>query len=322
VQIRLDRNLPIPLADQIKGQIIYAVSTGLLLAGTRLPSVRTLSNQLDVAPMTVAHAYHELAEEGIIFTRAGAGTFVADISALDEPHISAVARDNLHQIVDSAVRQALALGYSPDDIRRAFLNDNGAAAATQSASRWVALVGNFREVTDAYAREMEALLGDLGVQVSVFLLRDLRADPSALLRQVDGARLVITVPTRLQEVRAALEPEGCRVVGVAFRVSAAVRRQLSEIQPAQRVGLLATYPEFLPTMMDEVGSFCLAAMPAPYALLGQDSQLVELLAQIDVLVYASGSEEILDRVPERVRSIELRHSLDPDSVRRLRPFLV
>ena len=278
MQIRLDRNLPIPLADQIKGQIIYAVSTGLLPAGARLPSVRTLSGQLDVAPMTVAHAYRELAEEGIIFTRTGAGTFVADISGLDELQLSAAARDNLHQIVEGAVRHALALGYTLDDIRQAFSNGHVSPYAGDKP-RWVALVGNFPAVTEAYAREMGALLADLGVQVNVFLLRDLRADLPALLREVAGARLVITVPTRLQEVRAALEPEGCRVVGVAFRVSSTVRRQLSEILPSQRVGLLATYPEFLPTMMDEVGSFCLAAMPAPYALLGQDSQLAELLAR-------------------------------------------
>ena len=321
MQIRLDRNLPIPLADQIKGQIVYAVSTGSLLVGTRLPSVRALSAQLDVAPMTVANAYRELSAEGIIFTRAGTGTFVADISGLDEPQLFAAARDNLQQIVEAAVRQAVALGYSIEDVRRAFLNGR-ASNGVATESRPVALIGNFREVSEAYAREIEALLADLQIQVNVFLLSDLRANPPALLHEIAGARLVITVPTRLQEVRAALEPEGCRVVGVAFRVSSLVRRQLSEILPAQRVGLLATYPEFLPTMMDEVGSFCLAAMPAPYALLGQEGQLAELLEQVDVLVYASGSEAALDSVPERVRTIELRHSLDPDSVRRLRPFLV
>lgn len=321
MQIRLDRSLPISLSDQIKGQIIYAVSTGLLAPGARLPSVRMSADQLGVAPMTVAHAYRALSAEGIIFTRAGDGTFIADISKLNEPHLSAAARDNLHQIVEKAVQQAVALGYTLEDVREAFLARNGSASGTAEAP-WVALVGNFQPVSESYAHEMQALLADLGVQVKVLLLRDLRSNMRDTLADLEGARLVVTVPTRLQEVRTLLEPHYCRVVGVAFRVSAAVRRQLSEILPQERVGLLATYPEFLATMMDEVSSFCLAAMPAPYALLGQDGQLEDLLARIDVLVYASGSEEILGRVPERVRTIELRHSLDPDSVRRLRPFLI
>ena len=93
MQIRLDRNLPIALTDQIKGQITYAVSIGLLPAGGRLASVRALAEELQVAPMTIAHAYRELAAEGVILTRPGAGTFVADISGLDEPHVSAAARE-------------------------------------------------------------------------------------------------------------------------------------------------------------------------------------------------------------------------------------
>lgn len=321
MRIRLDRSLPIPLSDQIKGQIIYAVATGFLPAGSRLPSVRMLSDQLSVAPMTIAHAYQALAAEGVIFTRTGAGTFVADISGSDELQISAAARDNLHQIVGNAVQQAVALGYTLEDVREAFLTQHGrSGGATQRG--WVVFVGNFQSVTEAYAREMEALVADFEIQVKVLLLRDLVSSLPDLLPELKGARLVITVPTRLQEVRGLLEPHGCRVVGVAFRVSPTVRRQLSEILPEERVGLLVTYPEFLATMMDEVSSFCLAAMPVPYALLGQNGQFEDLLARIDVLVYASGSEEVLGRVPERVRTIELRHSLDPDSVRRLRPFLI
>ena len=78
MRIRLDRSLPIALTEQIKNQILYSVSTGLLPIGARLPSVRELSGELKVAPMTTSQAYRELAREGVIVTRPGAGTFVAD----------------------------------------------------------------------------------------------------------------------------------------------------------------------------------------------------------------------------------------------------
>jgi hypothetical protein len=95
----------------------------------------------------------------------GAGTFVADISGLDELQLSAAARDNLHQIVESAVRQAVSLGYSIDDVRRAFVDQHGSNG--HADARWVALVGNFQAVSQAYAHEIEALLADLQVQVRV-----------------------------------------------------------------------------------------------------------------------------------------------------------
>ena len=190
-------------------------------------------------------------------------------------------------------------------------------AAAVGSSSWA----TFKPSPDQYAQEMENILGDLEVDVQVVLLPDLQIASPDLLEHLRTARLVIAVPTRLQEVRTLLESHGCRVVALACTVStstAPARRGRAE----QRVGILVTYPEFLPTMLDEVSSFCLAQMPPAYALLGQDEWIQEMVAQIDVLVYASGSELALEWVPETVKTIELRHSPDPDSVRRLRPFLV
>jgi hypothetical protein len=55
--------------------------------------------------------------------------------------------------------------------------------------------------------------------------------------------------------------------------------------------------------------------------LGQRDQVASLLSTVDVVIYASGSEAILERLPERVRVIELRHAPEPDSVNRLRVLL-
>jgi hypothetical protein len=52
--------------------------------------------------------------------------------------------------------------------------------------------------------------------------------------------------------------------------------------------------------------------------LGQEEHVAALLADVNVVIYASGSEAILERLPEGVRAIELRHAPEPDSVNRLR----
>jgi DNA-binding GntR family transcriptional regulator len=46
--------------------------------GTRLPSVRALMAQLRVSPVTVQQALDSLAHEGVLDTRPGQGTFVAN----------------------------------------------------------------------------------------------------------------------------------------------------------------------------------------------------------------------------------------------------
>ena len=54
------------------------IERGALLPGDRIPPVRTLAEQLDLAPNTVARAYRALEDDGWIVGRGRAGTFVTD----------------------------------------------------------------------------------------------------------------------------------------------------------------------------------------------------------------------------------------------------
>lgn len=75
--IRVDQTLPEPPYDQVRTQIAAAVDAGELQPGDRLPTVRQLAADLELAPNTVARAYRELEAAGVIDTRGRAGTFVA-----------------------------------------------------------------------------------------------------------------------------------------------------------------------------------------------------------------------------------------------------
>jgi GntR family transcriptional regulator / MocR family aminotransferase len=66
-----------PLAAQIAAQLREAVTSGVLLAGERLPSTRQLAADLDVSRTVVTAAYTQLFAEGWLDGRHGSGTFVA-----------------------------------------------------------------------------------------------------------------------------------------------------------------------------------------------------------------------------------------------------
>jgi GntR family transcriptional regulator len=70
-----------PPTDQIRDQIWGLISSGLLAADERLPSVRQLAKDLDVAPGTVAKAYKSLEAEGYLTARTGGGTRVGRSAA-------------------------------------------------------------------------------------------------------------------------------------------------------------------------------------------------------------------------------------------------
>jgi GntR family transcriptional regulator len=79
MQIRIDNASDRPVYQQIIDQVKRDVALGRLSVDDRLPTVRQLARQLAINPNTIAKAYRQLEQEGIIVTKAGAGAFVADL---------------------------------------------------------------------------------------------------------------------------------------------------------------------------------------------------------------------------------------------------
>jgi GntR family transcriptional regulator len=76
--IRIDPTLPTPIWSQIEDAVRYLVASGGLRPGDAVPSVRDLAREQRINPNTVAKAYQRLAEAGVLETRRGEGTFVAE----------------------------------------------------------------------------------------------------------------------------------------------------------------------------------------------------------------------------------------------------
>lgn len=74
--ITLDPTSPVPQYEQIRGQVTDLIRNGELEAGHRLPSIRQLAGDLRIAPGTVARAYSELENAGLIEPSRATGTRV------------------------------------------------------------------------------------------------------------------------------------------------------------------------------------------------------------------------------------------------------
>ncbi|MEG0964199.1 MAG: PLP-dependent aminotransferase family protein [Pseudomonas sp.] len=76
--IELDRDSATPLYRQLYLQIRKQILTGRLPGGIRLPSTRTLSQELNLSRITLLNAFDQLIAEGFLVSRTGAGTYVGD----------------------------------------------------------------------------------------------------------------------------------------------------------------------------------------------------------------------------------------------------
>ena len=103
MQIRIDNASGRPVYQQIIDQIKRDVALGRLVKDEKLATVRQLAVQLAINPNTIAKAYRQLEQEGIIVTRPGAGAFVASLdSSLNEAVKMRVISEELERIVVEA----------------------------------------------------------------------------------------------------------------------------------------------------------------------------------------------------------------------------
>ncbi len=75
--ISIDITGRIPIYEQIYRAVCGEIVRGILKENDKIPPSRTLAQQLGLNPNTVAKAYQMLERDGIIYTAAGRGSFVA-----------------------------------------------------------------------------------------------------------------------------------------------------------------------------------------------------------------------------------------------------
>lgn len=100
---------------QIVNQVKYLVASGSLVAGDELPTIRDLAEQLVINPNTVAHAYRELQQIGIIDKRGTAGSFISDGGS---PLAKADQIKVLEQRIDVLLSDASNMGISINEVKR------------------------------------------------------------------------------------------------------------------------------------------------------------------------------------------------------------
>ncbi|RZQ62705.1 GntR family transcriptional regulator [Amycolatopsis suaedae] len=74
--LSVDNTSPVPPYEQVRSALAQQINDRTLPVGTKLPTVRKLAADLGIAPNTIARAYRELEEAGLIETRGRAGSFV------------------------------------------------------------------------------------------------------------------------------------------------------------------------------------------------------------------------------------------------------
>lgn len=115
MQLWIDNKSGTPIYDQIYTKLKEQILNGTLKANERLPSIRGLAKDLRISVITTKRAYEELEKEGLLYTVAAKGSFVApqDTEWIREENLKKL-EDHLAQ----AVKLAAVCQLSKDELTK------------------------------------------------------------------------------------------------------------------------------------------------------------------------------------------------------------
>ena len=65
-----------PIYQQLKDKIIAAIMDGSYAEGETIPSIRKISTEYQINPLTVSKAYQSLVDDGVLLKKRGIGMVV------------------------------------------------------------------------------------------------------------------------------------------------------------------------------------------------------------------------------------------------------
>jgi GntR family transcriptional regulator len=99
--------------DQIVRQVKFAVADGALRSGELVPSVRELARELTINPNTVARAYRQLQDDGVLEIIRGTGLSIATTA---RRHCQSERTKLIRSRLRLVLEEALHSGLDADDI--------------------------------------------------------------------------------------------------------------------------------------------------------------------------------------------------------------
>jgi GntR family transcriptional regulator len=111
----IDPKSATPIYEQIVGRVIFSIAAGSKAVGELIPSVRELGDMLRVHPNTVARAYQNLEQRGVVTARRGRGMEVT----AEAPELCRLARQQMvRDRIRGALREAVSSAIPADAIRQ------------------------------------------------------------------------------------------------------------------------------------------------------------------------------------------------------------
>ena len=278
VQLTIDKNLPVSISVQIEGAIEFRIMSGAYRENNRLPTVRALSQQLGVAPMTVAKAYKALQNKGLLESVTGRGTFVVrDPKELArQKHIEEL-RCDFMALMDKAQK----LDVDPA-LFITLINQREEQMALSTPLR-ILMVGNSRRINEAYIKKIKRFVGT-GPEFDNI---DFAQFDKMEAQKAITYNLILTIPHCISRIRSKVK-EKVPILAPYLIPSTQTIDSLSKLPNGAVVGAISHFASFVPAMMEGIRRYA-PQVESIHMELTSSSRLQALANRSDVIIYSTSA---------------------------------
>ena len=304
--IDLDRDAPLPLADQLVEALRYEIAAGRYRPGARLPSTRGLAEQVSISFHTVRKAYQRLAEEGVLDVRPGGGYHVTE-----RPTLARTERlERAAGVVQDALRQLVGLGLSEDEVDYVF-QEQIQFFERPGPKRALYFAAGYRELAESGAEHATSALQERVLPTTLTELAD--------ARRIDG--LVVPLPD-LRRARQ-LAPDA-QIVGVPIEYPLDLLERIARMVTPEAIGLVTRQSDAVPPISEALrtqSGFAGQIMGLPVE--ADRRQLDTVLREAAVVVYTPQARRRVRPLLQSadVASAEMTPSIPPLGLGRIRETL-
>jgi GntR family transcriptional regulator len=299
VNIILTRESSVPIRAQLALQIEVAVVTGQLEPGKKLPSVRELARRLGLHHNTVAAAYSELTERGLVESRRGSGLYVSSRGRPSTPERA----EGIDDLIASFLEIARARGFKAAEIREAV-----EAWLRLQPPDYVLLVEPAPDIRAILAHEIAAALPCRVMASGLSALEDEAA--------LDGALLVASF-YHSATIRERIGP-AAPLVTISLNPGVAELERLRQLPVGALLGIVSGSPILLATVSTVIASIRGSDILVRAVPLSDEAAWRRLSRTADAIVCDSLSgEEVARSTGRTVRVVRL---VPDDTLRELSRF--
>lgn len=275
-----------PIYKQIADAIAEKIQMGVLEAGYKLPTVRALADELDVACGTIKHAYEYLEEQGCIEMIQGSGSFVRE-----EKEDNANRKEKAMIAIDGLFDQLQQLGFTPREME-IYLNLKLRGLEEKYDIVKVAVI----DCNPETLQMIEMQLSQIGyVEPVVFPLSRIGEIAEKLNEEYD---LILTTTTHYTQVEPYIR-DTKKLVMVSMMPAVRTTISLAKVAEDVRAGIFCASDAFAKVVRINSEGMGKWSDHMPTYLMGVDGQIEKFFAEADLAILPQGWESFASPVEKQ-----------------------